>query len=168
MVFEFTKGYPDNHIVVNRIGFGDLSDYKLTELDYMQFPSGHRESKTKLVRVRIFSFTDGEDGEPVMVDNEIYVDKTLGTVGLTKRLQNPLVSTEEHAQLLAEWIGNHYANNVHYTVKYRGEPRINAADIIHAYSDVKKDMQVEVTQNDISFNGKFSGTMEYRRALKMM
>ena len=125
--------------------------------------------------VLVFALAGCKSGEEEMssggivyVDNEIYVDKTLGSVGLTKRLQNPLVSTEEHAQLLAEWIGNHYANNVHYTVKYRGEPRINAADIIHAYSDVKKDMQVEVTQNDISFNGKFSGTMEYRRALKMM
>lgn len=168
LILEFTKGYPENHIVVNTVAFGDLTDYRLTELDYMQFPTGYRESKTKLVRVRIFTFTNGEDGEPVMVDTEDFVERSLGAVGLTKTLQNPLISTEEHAQLLAEWVGNHYANNVHYTVKYRGEPRINAADIIHAYSDVKKDMQVEVTQNDISFNGKFSGTMEYRRALKMM
>ena len=168
LILEFTKGYPENHVVVNTVAFGDLTDYRLTELDYMQFPTGYRESKVKLVRVRIFTYTDGEDGEPVMVDTEDFVERSLGAVGLIKTLQNPLISTEEHAQLLAEWVGNHYANNVHYTVKYRGEPRINAADIIHAYSDVKKDMQVEVTQNDISFNGKFSGTMEYRRALKMM
>ena len=168
LILEFTKGYPENHVVVNTVAFGDLTDYRLTELDYMKFPTGYRENKTKKVRVRLFSFTDGEDGEPVMVDNEEYVEKSLGSVGLTKTLQNPLIHTEEHAQALAEWVGNYYANNVYYTVKYRGEPRINAADIIHAYSDVKKDMQVEVTQNDISFNGKFSGTMEYRRALKMM
>lgn len=168
LILEFTKGYPENHVVVNTVAFGDLTDYRLKELDYMQFPTGYRESKVKLVRVRIFTYTDGEDGEPVMVDTEDFVERSLGAVGIIKTLQNPLISTEEHAQLLAEWVGNHYANNVHYTVKYRGEPRINAADIIHAYSDVKKDMQVEVTQNDISFNGKFSGTMEYRRALKMM
>lgn len=168
LILEFTKGYPENHVVVNTVAFGDLTDYRLTELDYMKFPTGYRENKTKKVRVRLFSFTDGEDGEPVMVDNEEYVEKSLGSVGLTKTLQNPLIHTEEHAQLLAEWVGNYYANNVYYTVKYRGEPRINAADIIHAYSDIKKDMQVEVTQNDISFNGKFGGTMEYRRALKMM
>lgn len=168
LILEFTKGYPENHVVVNTVAFGDLTDYRLTELDYIKFPTGYRENKTKKVRVRLFSFTDGEDGEPVMVDNEEYVEKSLGSVGLIKTLQNPLIHTEEHAQALAEWVGNYYANNVYYTVEYRGEPRINAADIIHAYSDIKKDMQVEVTQNDISFNGKFSGTMEYRRALKMM
>lgn len=168
MVFEFTKGYPDNHVLVNRISFGDLSDYTLTKLDWMKFPVGYKETRTKLLRVKIFSYQNDEKGNPKEIEDEVFAERIIGAVGVTKTLQNPLISTEEHAQLLAEWIGNYYANNVYYTVKYRGEPRVMSTDIIHAYSDVKNNMQVEVTQNDISFNGKFSGTMEYRRALKMM
>ena len=168
MVFEFTKGYPDNHVLVNRISFGDLSDYTLTKLDLMKFPVGYKETRTKLLRVKIFSYQNDEKGNPKEIDDEVFAERIIGAVGVTKTLQNPLISTEEHAQLLAEWIGNYYANNVYYTVKYRGEPRIMSTDIIHAYSDIKNNMQVEVTQNDISFNGSFSGNMEYRRALKMM
>ena len=168
MVFEFTKGYPDNHVLVNRISFGDLSDYTLTKLDWMKFPVGYKETRTKLLRVKIFSYQNDEKGNPKEVEDEVFSERIIGAVGVTKTLQNPLISTEEHAQLLAEWIGNYYANNVYYTVKYRGEPRVMSTDIIHAYSDVKNNMQVEVTQNDISFNGTFSGNMEYRRALKTM
>lgn len=168
MVFEFTKGYPENHVVVNRISFGDLSDYTLTKLDWMKFPVGYKETRTKLLRVKIFSYQNDEKGNPKEVEDEVFEERIIGAVGVTKTLQNPLISTEEHAQLLAEWIGNYYANDVYYTVKYRGEPRVMSTDIIHAYSDVKNNMQVEVTQNDISFNGTFSGNMEYRRALKMM
>lgn len=168
MVFEFTKGYPENHVVVNRISFGDLSDYTLTKLDWMKFPVGYKETRTKLLIVKIFSYQNDEKGNPKEIEDEVFAERIIGAVGVTKTLQNPLISTEEHAQLLAEWIGNYYANNVYYTVKYRGEPRVMSTDIIHAYSDVKNNMQVEVTQNDISFNGTFSGNMEYRRALKMM
>lgn len=168
MVFEFRKGYPENHVVVNRISFGDLSDYTLTKLDWMKFPVGYKETRTKLLRVKIFSYQNDEKGNPKEIEDDVFAEKIIGAVGVTKTLQNPLISTEEHAQLLAEWIGNYYANNVYYTVKYRGEPRVMSTDIIHAYSDIKNNMQVEVTQNDISFNGTFSGNMEYRRALKMM
>lgn len=168
MVFEFTKGYPDNHVLVNKISFGDLSDYTLTKLDWMKFPVGYKETRTKLLRVKIFSYANDDKGNPKEVADDIFAERIIGAVGVTKTLQNPLISTEEHAQLLAEWIGNYYANNVYYTVKYRGEPRVMSTDIIHAYSDIKNNMQVEVTQNDISFNGAFSGNMEYRRALKMM
>ena len=167
MVFEFTKGYPDNHVLVNRISFGDLSDYTLTKLDWMKFPVGYKETRTKLLRVKIFSYSNDEKGNPKEVEDDIFAERIIGAVGVTKTLQNPLISTEEQAQLLAEWIGNYYANNVYYTVKYRGEPRVMSTDIIHAYSDIKNNMQAEVTQNDISFNGAFSGNMEYRRTLKM-
>lgn len=168
MVIEFTKGYPQNRVLVNKVGFGDLSDYTLTKLDWMKFPVGYRENRTKSVRVRVFKFENNEENEPIMEETEKYVEKVIGTVGIVKTLQNPLVSTEEHAELLAKWLGNYYANNVYYSVKYRGEPRVSSADIIHAYSDVKENMQVEVMQNEITFNGAFGGSMEYRRALRMM
>lgn len=168
MVFEFTKGYPQNRVLVNSISFGELTDYTLQELDWMKFPVGYKENRTKSVLVKIFSYQNDEKGIPKEVEDEVYVQKAIGEVGVIKTLENPLISTEEHALELAEWIGNYYANNIYYTVNYRGEPRVMASDIIRAYSKVKNNMQMEVTQNDISFNGKFSGNMEYRRALKMM
>ena len=167
MAFEFTKGYPQNRVLVNKISFGELSDYVLTKMDMMENPIGYKERRVKSVKVKVFTYQD-VDGKPQEVEDSVFVEKTVHAVGESKILQNPLVSTTEHATLLAEWLGNYYGNNISYDLRYRGEPRINAGDIIHMESEKKSNLQVEITSNDISFNGAFSGHIELRRALKMM
>lgn len=168
MVFEFTKGYAYNRVLVDKISFGTLSDYVLKRQDMLENPIGFKERRTKSVRVKIFTFQNNEKGEPEEVEDNVFVSRFVHAVGEVKTLGNPLVSTKEHAELLAEWIGNYYGNNISYEVGYRGEPRVIASDIIHMESEKKNNLQVEVTSNNISFNGAFSGKFELRRALKMM
>lgn len=168
MVFEFTKGYPNNRVLVNQITFGDLSDYVLTKSDMMSQPIGYKEKRVKAVRCKIFTFESDTEGNPQEVEDSVFATKILNEVGEIKTVQNPLVSTQAHAELLAEWIGNYFANNISYDVDYRGEPRNNAADIIHMESDVLSNLQVEITKHTLKYNGAFSGSMELRRALKMM
>lgn len=168
MVFEFTKGHPNNRVLVNQITFGDLSDYVLTKDDMMSQPIGYKEKRVKAVRCRIFTYTTDEEGKPQEVEDSVFAVKVLNEVGEIKTVQNPLVSTQAHAELLAEWIGNYFANNISYDVDYRGEPRNNASDIIHMESDVLRNLQVEITKHTLKYNGAFSGSMELRRALKMM
>lgn len=167
MTFEFTKGYPQNRVLVNKVSFGSLSDYVLTRLDMMENPMGYKERRVKSVKVKVFTYQN-ENGKPKEVEDSVFVEQVVHAVGESKILQNPLVSTTEHATLLAEWLGNYYGNNISYDLQYRGEPRINAGDIIHMESEKKSNLQVEITSNDISFNGAFSGHIELRRALKMM
>lgn len=168
MVFEFTEGYPNNRVLVNQITFGDLSDYVLTKSDMMSQPIGYKEKRVKAVRCKIFTYTTDGEGNPQEVEDSVFALKVLNEVGEIKTVQNPLISTQEQAELLAEWIGNYFANNISYDVDYRGEPRNNAADIIHMESDVLSNLQVEITKHTLKYNGAFSGSMELRRALKMM
>ena len=168
MVFEFTKGYPNNRVLVNQITFGDLSDYVLTKSDMMSQPIGYKEKRVKAVRCKIFTFENDDEGNPQEVEDSVFAVKVLNEVGEIKTVQNPLISTQAHAELVAEWIGNYFANNISYDVDYRGEPRNNAADIIHMESDVLSNLQVEITKHTLKYNGAFSGSMELRRALKMM
>lgn len=168
MVFEFTKGYPLNRVLVNKVSFGSLSDYVLTKRSMMENPIGFKERRTKSVRVRVFTFANDEDGNPQEVEDSVYVEQIVHAVGDIKTLQNPLVSTTEHATLLAEWLGNYYGNNISYDVRYRGEPRVVGGDTIHMESDKKSNLQVDVVSNNITFNGAFKGEFELRRALKMM
>lgn len=168
MVIEFTKGYPNNRILVNKITFGDLSDYVLTRNLMMENPIGYKEKRVKAIKVKIFSYQNDEDGNSEEIEDNVFVTRILNQVGEIRTLANPLVSAEEHAELLAEWIGNYYANNISYDVKYRGEPRINAADIIHMESEKLSNLQVEITNHTLNFNGAFNGSLELRRALKMM
>ena len=167
MVFEFTKGYPNNRVLVNKVTFGALSDYVLSRLDMLENPVGYKERRVKSVKVKVFTYKNS-NGKPEEVEDNVFVERVVHAVGESKTLQNPLVSTSDHAALLAEWLGNYYGNNISYELSYRGEPRINAGDIIHMESQKKSNLQVEVTSNNISFNGSFSGNIELRRALKMM
>lgn len=168
MMFEFTKGHPNNRVLVNKISFGSLSDYVLTRQNMLENPVGYKEKRVKTVKVRVFTFTENEKGKVEQVDDEVYVSREINPVGDIKTLENQLISTAEHAQLLAEWMGNYYANNISYEVKYRGEPRLMAGDIIHMESEKKSNVQVEVESHSLSYNGAFSGSLELRRALKMM
>lgn len=168
LAIEVTKGYPNNRVLINKVSFGSLSDYVLTRRNMLENPIGYKEKRVKEVKVKIYTFQNNEEGEPEEVEDSVFFTKTIGEVGETKTLNNSLISTEAHAELVAEWIGNYYANNISYDVKYRGEPRLSASDIIHMESEKKNNLQVEVTSHKLSFNGTFSGELELRRALKMM
>ena len=168
LVIEVTKGYPNNRVLINKVSFGSLSDYVLTRRNMLENPIGYKEKRVKAVKVKIYTFQNNEKGEPEEVEDSVFFTKMIGEVGETRTLSNPLVSTESHAELLAEWLGNYYANNISYDVSYTGEPRIAAADIIHMESEKKSNLQVEITSHKLSFNGKLSGSLELRRALKMM
>ena len=169
MVLEFTKGYPQNRVLVNQISFGELSDYTLSRKDMMSEPIGYKEKRVKTVRCKIFTYENDTDGVAVLVEDNVFVEKAINPVGETRTVQNPLISTQEHAEMVAEWIGNYYANNISYDVNYRGEPRINATDIIMMESEKIDGLQVEITNHKLQFNGgALSGSLELRRALRMV
>lgn len=169
MIIEFTKAHPNNRILVNKVSFGDLSDYVLSKDSMYAIPKVNKEEEKKEIKVKIFTFKNGEDGKPEEVDdNNFYVQK-LNHNGTVVTFENSLISTEEHAQMVAEWIGNYYKNNMSFSVEgYRGEPRIQSTDIMYMENDFIPDLQVEVSERSFTFNGAFGGSLELRKALKMM
>lgn len=167
MTFEFAKTVPHNQILVSKVSFGDITDYKLRKFDMKSEPTGYREEKTQKIKVKIFSYRLNEDGEPEEIEDNVYVDQNVHVTGTIRKCENPLIATKEHAELVAEWLGNYYGNNVSYDVTFRGEPRINAADIIHMESDVLNNLQVEVEEVGLTYNGAYSGTLSLRKALRV-
>lgn len=168
MTFEFTKAEPNNRILVNKISFGDLSDYNLLQKHMTSDPVGYRETRTKDLYVRIYEFYNNENNEPTYdMEKEVYYKQVINPTGENKYCENQLISTEAHAKLVAEWLGNYYANDVSYNVDYRGEPRLHAADIIFMESEVLNNLQVDVEKAKLAYNGAFSGSLELRRAQKI-
>lgn len=166
MQFEFTKAMPHARVLVNKITFGDMADYVLSRDLMISEPVGYKDKRVKDVYVRICTFENDKDGNPKQIDDDIWYKKSINPTGENKYCENQLVSTEEHAQQLAEWLGNYYANNVTYTVDHRGEPRLHAADLLYMESEVLSNLQVEVESTKLNYNGGFSGSLELRRALK--
>lgn len=164
--FEIIKAYPKNRVLIDKISFGDLSDYELKKDSMTENPYGYAERKTKDVFVKIYTFQNGEDNTPQVVEDNIYLKKSINNTGEIRYCENQLISTEEHARTVAEWLGNYYANNISYDVQYRGDPMLEAADIIFMESDIVNSLQVEVEKHKLNFNGAFSGSLQLRRAMR--
>lgn len=166
VVFEILKGAPNNRVLINKISFGDYTDYKLTKDDMMSNLVGTRERTVKEIRVRIFTYTATDDGYDVADDEEYYTE-TLNQIGDVLIVENPLINTEALAITLAEWLKAYYINNVVYDVSYRGDLRLMASDIIHMESNVLNNLQVAIEGHTLNFNGAWSGNLTMRRALKV-
>ena len=100
------------------------------------------------------------------LQNESNYTLSLNTVGEAKKWSNILISDQEHAATVAEWVGNYLNNNIEYDVPYRGDFRPDAGDIIFLQGHKTDQMQVFLEEHDLSFSGgKLSGSIKARRAI---
>lgn len=100
------------------------------------------------------------------LQNEGNYTLSLNTVGETKNWSNILISDQKHAATVAEWVGNYLNNNIEYDVPYRGDFRPDAGDIIFLQGHKADQMQIFLTEHDLSFSGgKLSGSIKARRAI---
>jgi hypothetical protein len=172
MYFEVTKASPNDRVMVNMVSFGDITDYTLRHDDMYEYPDCYQEKKTKSVSVKVYSFenkeTEDDDGNkvvrPQVIDDYNYETYDVNTSGESVTFENQLISTAEHAQMVAEWLGSYYKENVSYNINYRGEPRLNASDRIYMESDAVNGLQINIETLTLGFNGAFSGTISARRA----
>lgn len=94
---------------------------------------------------------------------ERYATKTLNNRGSTVKWENPLISDMDMAADLAEWLGEYYAANIEYEYSTRGNPEIDANDIVYQENDFYEGMKVNIYKHTINFNQAFSGKVTARR-----
>jgi hypothetical protein len=129
-------------------------------------PLGNKEELVKDVTVKIYTYENDENNNPQMVEDDVWYTETLNSTGVHKEVTNPLISSNALAKDLAEWLGTHYKNNYSYEVDYRGDPRLNAADIIKLEDEYINNLQVSINKASLKFNGAFSGKLDMRRAMR--
>ena len=91
------------------------------------------------------------------------ISYSLHTDGGTVEESNPLISTQQHALDVSEWEGDYYYSNREYDIKYRGDPRIEANDILFLENKYVNNLLIRVLDHQIDFNGSLSGTISARR-----
>lgn len=96
---------------------------------------------------------------------ERYATKVLNERGKSVKWSNPLVSDMTIAQNLAEWIGDYYDAGIEYEYNTRGNPEIDANDIIYQENEFHDDMKVNVYRHTINFSQAFSGKVTARRII---
>lgn len=94
---------------------------------------------------------------------EQYSKNELHNRGKVITWQNPLVGDIGMADDLAEWLGDYYDAGIEYEYNSRGNPEIEANDVIYQENAYVEDMKVRVYRHTTNFNGSLSGKVVARR-----
>lgn len=235
IVIEFTKAEPFNRIHVQRVEFGEATDYELTYDAMLKAPMGTRLEKVKEMRVTRTIYTRGtelkditqeeietpsvatdyeftfsnavhdlsvicmQDGEEVDVDVEMVQQTTywckvriknppavpmkvqltirgyeygistamksvkLNNSGKIQTWDNPLISSEQDAQNLVEWVGNYYASGNQYEITFRGDPSLDCNDLVYLENLYVENMMIRLEEIETTYEGAISGKITARR-----
>ncbi|MCD8286502.1 MAG: hypothetical protein LUD50_04690 [Clostridia bacterium] len=235
ITIDFTEAAPYNRIHLERVVFGEETDYELTYHELYSSPYGTKLEKVKEMRVTRTIYTNGtelkdlstddavispdstefevefsdpvhglsvrleEDDEEVDYGAEIAESgsywcrvvinsppSTEHTVNLTiqgyeygvstvttaeklhnagtiETWENPLISTDEEAQDLLEWVGAYYKVENEYDLTYRGDPILDCNDLVYLESEYAPDLMIRLEEVGLSYNGALSGTLKARR-----
>lgn len=94
---------------------------------------------------------------------EQYAVKTLNSRGKTVTWKNPLVSDMETATNLAEWLGDYYNAGIEYEYSTRGNPEIDATDIVYQENTYRPGLKVSIYRHIVNFSQSLSGKVVARR-----
>lgn len=79
--------------------------------------------------------------------------------------KNPLISENTHAREVREWIATHFLGDVEYEVTWRGDPRIDAGDLIYLELKNRDTALTKIYQNTLTFNGAWKSVLKTRKAV---
>lgn len=128
------------------------------------------DSSNYFVTVKFTNATAGTEIELVIqgyeyVADESYYRVTHNPNGQEIEWSNPLISTDEQARDLEEWIATYYLGDVDYDISWRGDPRVEANDLFYLELKNREDALIRSYQNELSFNGAWSGSMKARKVV---
>lgn len=95
----------------------------------------------------------------VDINNGQYV-LTVGTVGETQTVDNPLI-TDDRAAVVAQWVADYLVNRKILNGDYRTDPRVDVLDRVKNINSFAESV-VLVTELQFAFNGAFRGSYEGR------
>ena len=78
---------------------------------------------------------------------------------------NPLISTNELASDLEQWLAEHFLGDVEYNIPWRGDPRIDAGDLLYLELKNRETALIKVYENSLKFNGAWNATSKARKAV---
>jgi hypothetical protein len=230
MKIEFIRTQePNNRIVVDYFGFGDITDFTMERKDMTSSPKSIKQELVKRVDVACYTYTKGRAEMETVISEEVdatagdiviyylgnasygysatfngsagnvqilstgayylkvmfkttakatfevsayrytvaeqYASNQLNNRGKVVTWQNPLIGDIEMANEVADWVGQYYNAGIEYEYDSRGNPEIEANDVIYQENAYVDDMKVRVYRHTTNFNGTLSGKVVARRVV---
>lgn len=94
---------------------------------------------------------------------EKYATVSLNARGKTVKWKNPLISNITMANELAAWLVDYYTAGIEYEYDTRGNPELDATDIVYQENEFHDGMRVNIYRHTVNFKQAFSGRVTARR-----
>lgn len=94
---------------------------------------------------------------------EKYATVSLNARGKTVEWKNPLISNTTMANELAAWLADYYTAGIEYEYDTRGNPELDATDIVYQENEFHDGMRVNIYRHTVNFKQAFSGRVTARR-----
>lgn len=94
---------------------------------------------------------------------EKYATVSLNARGKTVKWKNPLISKTTMANELAAWLADYYTAGIEYEYDTRGNPELDATDIVYQENEFHNGMRVNIYRHTVNFKQAFSGRVTARR-----
>lgn len=94
---------------------------------------------------------------------EKYATVSLNARGKTVKWKNPLISNTTMANKLAAWLADYYTAGIEYEYDTRGNPELDATDIVYQENEFHDGMRVNIYRHTVNFKQAFSGRVTARR-----
>ena len=134
------------------------SDYEITAFNSYSKSEITLSKSIKQIVIKVYQYTIGEKG---IESSTTDVSLTVGEVGETITVDNPLITNGERAVVLAEWMSNYLKNRMTLRSSGRADVRLDALDIVSNENEYNTN-NVRMTDVEFTFNGAFRGSGEGR------
>ncbi len=128
------------------------------------------DSSNYYARLSITGIAQSTEIELAVSGYEYVADETYYKVnhnpnGQEMKWSNPLVSTNELAKDLEEWLASYYLGDVDYEIPWRGDPRVEANDLFYLELKDRDKALIRSYQNDLEYNGAWKGNLKARKVV---
>ena len=151
--------YPDREGILHIEPINNTyTDYTINQFNSYSKSEITFSKSLKEIVVKIYQYNIDDKG--VASEN---TTKTinLGETGESISIDNPLITSEERAIEVGNWVGNYLKNRITIKSVGRADVRLDALDIVSNENDYATN-NVRMTDVEYSFNGAFRGTGEGR------
>lgn len=116
------------------------------------------------VKVKFTGVTASADVTVTVSGKEYVVTQKTDMANTSEKYQeweNPLIS--EDSPELEKWIEDYYSSVIDYSLEWRGDPRVDANDAFYLEKKNGRTALIQAYENEIEFNGRFSGKIKARQ-----
>ena len=132
----------------------DDTDYEISSFNSYSKSEITLSKPIKQVGVKVYAYAMGED-EITSTTTEKIV--SVGEVGETITVDNPLITDNSRAVALGNWLATHLGHRMTLDSSWRADIRLDALDIVTNKNDYNNN-RVRMTEVEFKYNGAFRGT----------